>query len=172
MKSFICYCTAFLKIKVKIDGLPRETKQIFESIYADKENQAKNGVIIKEEGPLNEDFQFIREIFGGRIKSIFTGSAPISGQILQFFRVTLGCHALVAYGATETSGASTFQIPFDCAEPGSLDNVGPPTFLTEIKLIDVPEMNLVAKRDNKGEVNILNLKIFSKSNFIIIYTLY
>ena len=118
--------------------------------------------MISKEEPINEDFQFIREIFGGRIKSIFTGSAPISGQVLQFFRVTLGCHALVAYGATETSGASTFQIPYDCAEPGSLDCVGPPTFLTEIKLIDVPEMNLHAKRDNKGEVFIFNTTTFSK----------
>ncbi len=138
--------------------MPKEKKIIFESIFENKENLATKRLNNKENSTI-EDFQFIREIFGGKIKSIFTGSAPISGQVLHFFRVTLGCHALVAYGATETSGASTFQIPFDYAEPGSLDNVGPPTFLTEIKLIDVPEMNLDAKRDNKGEVTSYDFKV-------------
>lgn len=59
-----------------------------------------------------------------------------------------GCHILEGYGATETCGVASIQIPGET----SAGNVGPPILSSLIKLADVPEMNLVAKRDNKGEV--------------------
>ena len=52
------------------------------------------------------------------------------------------------YGSTETCGAITCSIFGDLAG----GHVGPPTPGCEIKLVDVPDMGLVAARDNKGEV--------------------
>jgi len=92
--------------------------------------------------------------------------------VLHFLRVVCGCHVLEGYGATETGGASSLQVPGNCKlnkindlkiklfhlttkykGETTVGNVGPPFGCCMYKLIDVPEMNLVAKRDNKGEVN-------------------
>ena len=72
--------------------------------------------------------------------------------MLHFLRVVCGCHVLEGYGATETGGASSVQIPHDSTE----GNVGPPFACCMYKLIDVPSMNLEVKRDNKGEVFIFS----------------
>lgn len=97
------------------------------------------------------DFAFkqIRESLGGCIRFMITGSAPISPEILHFLRVVSGCHVLEGYGATETGGACGLQTPGET----TVGNVGPPFLCSLYKLGDVPEMNLDAKRDNKGEVS-------------------
>jgi long-chain acyl-CoA synthetase len=77
-----------------------------------------------------------------------TGSAPISPNILNFFRVTAGCHVIEGFGATETGGVSGVQTIGDT----SLSNVGPPLVCCRYKLADVSEMSIVAQRDQKGEV--------------------
>ena len=63
-------------------------------------------------------------------------------------RVVTGCYVLEGFGATETAGASSMQLPGET----TVGNVGPPLLCCKYKLIDVPEMNLVVSRDNKGEV--------------------
>jgi len=77
-----------------------------------------------------------------------TGSAPISPDILNFFRVTAGCYVIEGFGATETAGISGAQVIGDT----SLSNVGPPLLCCNYKLADVSEMGIVAQRDQKGEV--------------------
>jgi long-chain acyl-CoA synthetase len=104
------------------------------------------------------DFAFkqIRESLGGCVKFIITGSAPISPEVLHFIRVTAGCHVLEGYGATETGGATCVQVPGET----TVGNIGPPFLCCLFKLIDIPEMGLVAKRDNKGEICIKGNNIF------------
>ena len=53
-----------------------------------------------------------------------------------------------AYGSTETCGTITSSHFGDLAG----GHVGPPLPVCEIKLADIPDMGLVASRDNKGEV--------------------
>jgi long-chain acyl-CoA synthetase len=77
-----------------------------------------------------------------------TGSAPISSEVFQFMRVVSGCYVVEGYGATETGGASFMTVPGET----SIGNVGPPLLCSIFKLKDVPEMGIVSKRDNKGEV--------------------
>ena len=52
------------------------------------------------------------------------------------------------YGSTETTAAITISIFGDLAG----GHVGPPLPVCEIKLVDIPDLGLVASRDNKGEV--------------------
>ena len=52
------------------------------------------------------------------------------------------------YGSTETCGAITSSIFGDLAG----GHVGPPLPGCEIKLMDIPDMGVIASRDNKGEV--------------------
>ena len=70
-------------------------------------------------------------------------------------RVCCGCNVLEGYGATEAGGASSVQIPGET----TVGNIGPPFACCMYKLVDVPSMNLVAERDNKGEV------YFTETNF-------
>ena len=79
---------------------------------------------------------------------MITGSAPISSEVLHFFKVTTGFYIVEGYGATETSGCAGFTLPND----GSTGNVGVPILSCKYKLGDVPDLGLVANRDNKGEV--------------------
>lgn len=37
-------------------------------------------------------------MFGGNLRILFTGSAPISADIMQFLRATLSIHVLEVYG--------------------------------------------------------------------------
>ncbi|CDS39556.1 long chain fatty acid coenzyme A ligase 1 [Echinococcus multilocularis] len=93
-------------------------------------------------------FSKIRKRFGGRIRLIITAGAPISGELLQFIRAAFCCPVFEGYGSTETCGAITSAI-FGDLEGG---HVGPPLPGCEIKLVDIPDMGLVAARDNKGEI--------------------
>jgi long-chain acyl-CoA synthetase len=101
-------------------------------------------------------FKQIRESLGGHCKVLLTGSAPVSPEILQFLRVVCGCIVIEGYGATETAGACSVQIPGET----SVGNIGPPFPCFLYKLVDVPEMNLVVSRDNRGEILVYGHKVF------------
>jgi long-chain acyl-CoA synthetase len=51
-------------------------------------------------------FKKIRNILGGKVRLMISGSAPISGEILNFLKVCFSCPIIEAYGMTETSGGS------------------------------------------------------------------
>lgn len=104
------------------------------------------------------DFAFkqIRESLGGLCKFMLTGSAPISPEILHFLRIVCGCVVIEGYGATETGGACSIQIPGET----SVGSIGPPFTCCMYKLVDVPEMNLVVSRDNRGEICIFGHNVF------------
>lgn len=78
-----------------------------------------------------------KAFFGGRLRKLVTGSAPISPVILTFFVQTLGVIIVEGYGQTETCAATCLTYEGDM----SYGHVGGVTSATELKLIDVPEMN-------------------------------
>ena len=51
-------------------------------------------------------FKKIRNILGGRVRIMVSGSAPISGDILNFLKICFSCPIIEAYGMTETAGGS------------------------------------------------------------------
>ncbi len=112
--------------------------------------------IVRNNGLYDILFKQIRASLGGQVKFILTGSAPISPEVLHFMRVVCGCFVIEGYGATETGGACAVQIPGET----SIGNIGPPFLCSMYKLIDVPEMNLVVSRDNRGEILIAGHNIF------------
>ena len=58
--------------------------------------------LVEKEG----NFDKVRMMFGGRLRMIITGSAPISKDILKFFKKALNCSIIEAYGQTETMAPS------------------------------------------------------------------
>jgi len=82
-------------------------------------------------------FRKIRALLGGNVKMISSGSAPISGEVLDFLKIAFGNDVMEGYGMTENCGTCTRNYPHDNKSGGT---VGPPHPCNEIKLVDVPEM--------------------------------
>lgn len=145
----------YSKINENLEKSSPLKRAIFKYSFAQKEKEVLKGVVRKNS---IYDFAFkqIRESLGGSVKILISGSAPISPEVLHFMRVCAGCFVVEGYGATETGGASSIQIPGET----TVGNVGPPFLCTYYKLMDVPEMNLVAKRDNRGEICVYGSNIF------------
>lgn len=91
----------------------------------------------------------MKNMIGGRVKIMVTGSAPISGDVLKFLKVCFCAPILEGYGQTETSAASTITKQDD----PEVGHVGGPLECLKIKLRDIPEMSyLHTDEDPRGEV--------------------
>jgi len=95
-------------------------------------------------------FNQIKEEFGGRIRFILTGGAPLSKECSQFLRTCFGVPVIQGYALTETTGGSTVQ-ELDDREYGE---VGPPVCNAQIKLVDCPDFNYFStdKPYPRGEI--------------------
>jgi long-chain acyl-CoA synthetase len=60
--------------------------------------------------PLAPKTEFVRNLFGGRLREAVTGAAPIAHEILEFFW-GCGVPVLEGYGMTETSTTATVSTP-------------------------------------------------------------
>jgi long-chain acyl-CoA synthetase len=83
------------------------------------------------------------------LRVMISGSAPLSDDVMTFFRCLLGVVVLEGYGQTEGAAAATLSHPDDIATVG---HVGGPTGCVEIVLVNVPEMGyLHTDRQHRGQ---------------------
>ncbi|KIM57625.1 hypothetical protein SCLCIDRAFT_1219315 [Scleroderma citrinum Foug A] len=96
-------------------------------------------------------FRKIRAVLGGNVTALFTGSAPISGEVIDFLKIAFGCEVLEGYGMTENCGVCSHTIDGDATGAGT---IGPPNPVIEIKLVDIPAMNYLStdKPNPRGEL--------------------
>ncbi|KAF9111906.1 hypothetical protein BGX27_004252 [Mortierella sp. AM989] len=103
-------------------------------------------------------FSKVRQVLGGNVRIILTASAPITPEVLAFLRVAFCCEVIEAYGQTEGSGSTSNT------SKGSFDagHVGPPSTCSEVKFVDVPELNYFAtdKPYPRGEICVRGPNIF------------
>eukprot|EP01017_Pseudomicrothorax_dubius_P029894 TRINITY_DN3671_c0_g3_i1.p1 TRINITY_DN3671_c0_g3~~TRINITY_DN3671_c0_g3_i1.p1 ORF type:complete len:675 (-),score=177.18 TRINITY_DN3671_c0_g3_i1:69-2093(-) len=93
-------------------------------------------------------FNKVKAVFGGRVQFMITGSAPISTDVIDFFKLSAGCPVFEGYGQTESTGAS-FATTLGDPQSG---HVGGPLVQLEFKLVDVPEMNYTSQdRNDQGQ---------------------
>ena len=86
-------------------------------------------------------------MFGGRLRYIACGSAPISPKVIDFFKAVLSIPVLEGYGQTEACGLETLQVSSDRVA----GNVGGILPSMELKLQDVPEMEYFSTdKDENG----------------------
>ncbi|CAF3426018.1 unnamed protein product [Rotaria sp. Silwood1] len=100
-------------------------------------------------------FRKVKNLFGGEVFAMGTGSAPIPPEVLHFFRIALDIPIVEGYGQTESTAAGTITHVTDT----SCGTVGSPVPSVEIKLIDVPNTNYQAN-NNQGEICIRGPTIF------------
>ncbi|CAH8681035.1 unnamed protein product [Schistosoma rodhaini] len=93
-------------------------------------------------------FREFRELLGGRVTAIISGSSPIDRDVLFFIRGVLSCPVIEIYGSTETLGlvSSTMFEDVDAHHVGAIFPG------VQIKLIDVPEMGIFVSKDQMGEI--------------------
>ncbi|KAI8575419.1 hypothetical protein K450DRAFT_261931 [Umbelopsis ramanniana AG] len=86
-------------------------------------------------------FGTIRQRLGGRIRFILSGSAPVSPDVMDFMRICFSADVYEGYGQTENFCGSCLTVSKD----NTTGVVGIPFPCSEIKLVDVPDMEYTSK---------------------------
>lgn len=81
-------------------------------------------------------FNKMKDVLGGNVQFMLSGSAPLSLPVKQFLKIAFSCPFMEGYGQTEGTGA---EFVTDFYEK-RLDIVGGPLPMNEFKLVDVPDM--------------------------------
>ena len=79
-------------------------------------------------------FKKIRNMFGGNVKFVLVGAAPISPEVLTFFKIALGVNIREAYGSTELGLVCCTR-----ADDPVYGNVGGISPCIKARLRDIPE---------------------------------
>lgn len=75
-------------------------------------------------------FKKVHKSFGGKLKFMMSGSAPVAGEVMKFLRIVIGVPILEGYGLTESSGGSFTSNGFDI----TTEHIGGPLPGVEAKL--------------------------------------
>lgn len=60
---------------------------------------------------LDAVFKMVKIQFGGRLRILLSASAPISADVMNFYKIALGIHVYECYGQTEVCGPATLTHP-------------------------------------------------------------
>ena len=102
-------------------------------------------------------FKKIRNLTGGQVRIMVTGSAPIAADVLNFLKCVFSCPIIEGYGLTETSAPACFTALNDTTS----GHVGGPLSAVKIRLRDIPEMSYLSTDENpRGEVCIKGSSVF------------
>ena len=86
-------------------------------------------------------FSKFKEIFGGQVRFMINGSAPIAEDVTDFLQACFCVPIVEGYGMTESCGGSIVSCPGD----GVSGHVGGPMANVKVKLKDIPEMGYSSK---------------------------
>ncbi|CAF1190992.1 unnamed protein product [Adineta steineri] len=101
-------------------------------------------------------FQQVKQMFGGEVKSVLSGAAPIAPEVLEFFRLALDATVTEGYAQTESAAAGAWT---HAACASNFGTVGVPMPTVEIKLTDV-DGTLYKASNHQGEIKIRGPTIF------------
>lgn len=91
-------------------------------------------------------FGKVKEKFGGKLRCIISGSAPLPADICRDIKLLLSCPLLEGYGMTELTGASSATSINDHTNL----NVGGIIRVMKLKLVDKNELNYNSKTEFEG----------------------
>jgi long-chain acyl-CoA synthetase len=127
-------------IQSKVSGGSFIARNLFHYGFNRKYSILKRGTVTKNTMWDKLIFARIQERIGGKVRMMLTGAAPISSEVLEFMRVSMGCFVVEGYGQTESCAAGFItQMGDHCPMFGS--NVGVPFSSIEYKLVDAPQKN-------------------------------
>jgi len=79
-------------------------------------------------------------MLGGNVRTMYTGSAPIDKQVIDFLKICFSCTIQEGYGLTESSASGTIMDPTDMVT----GHVGGPGEVAKFRLKDLPDMNYMS----------------------------
>ncbi|KAI3446056.1 hypothetical protein Pfo_002721 [Paulownia fortunei] len=136
-------------------------KSLFQIAYNYKLRNLEKGLRQEEASPLLDKLVFdkIKQGFGGRVRLMLSGAAPLPKHIEEFLRVTCCCVLSQGYGLTESCGGCFTSIANVFPMMGS---VGVPMTTIEARLESVPEMGYDALSTvPRGEICLRGNTLFS-----------
>ncbi|XP_055941481.1 long-chain-fatty-acid--CoA ligase 1-like isoform X2 [Argiope bruennichi] len=144
----------YARVKKRI-GLNSFRRYLLHLSLQQKEKSLQKGIVSKTAIWDKLLFSKIQKLLGGSIQMIFTASAPVSKEVMQFFRCSMGCLVFEVYGLSELGAAAMTLL----SEHDS-GFVGPPLPCNHIKLVSTPEMSYFAEND-EGEICVKGANVFS-----------
>lgn len=104
-------------------------------------------------------FGNVREKLGGRLRFLFSGSAPISAEVMDFLRICFSCDVYQGYGQTETAAGIAVTALGDTVS----GHLGAPLPCNMVKLVDVPAMQYTSKDTPypRGEIYVKGGSVFT-----------
>jgi len=144
----------YAKIATAISDATSFQKKIYHwAISIGKEisiSDGSNSFFLKSKGWLAKFLIYnkIMDIFGGRIRYMISGAAPISPDIINFFK-WMNITILEGYGMTETTGIISINLPHAV----KIGSVGKPYPNTKIKIAEDGEICVMAPQNIKNYFN-------------------
>ncbi|KAF3681082.1 Long chain acyl-CoA synthetase 5 [Capsicum annuum] len=155
------YDRIYTGVMDKIEAEGALKKLLFHYAYNYKLRNMEKGLRQDEAAPRFDRLVFnkIKLAFGGRVRLMFSGAAPLPKHVEEFLRVT-SCSSLTqGYGLTESCGGSFTSIANVYSMTGT---VGVPMTTIEARLESVPEMGYDALASvPRGEICLRGTTLFS-----------
>ncbi|XP_022148649.1 long chain acyl-CoA synthetase 2 isoform X2 [Momordica charantia] len=145
--------------KVSSGGALR--KMLFDYAYNYKLGYLEKGLLQDKAAPLLDKlvFEKIKEAFGGRVRLLLSGAAPLPRHVEEFLRVTSCATLSQGYGLTESCGGCFTSIANVFSMMGT---VGVPVTTIEARLESVPDMGYDALSSTpRGEICLRGSTLFS-----------
>lgn len=105
-------------------------------------------------------FNRIKAILGGRVRIMFTGSAPMNPDVQDYLKIAFGCELNEGFGMSEGGAINRYV---GDPVPG---HVGGPGKNCKLRLRDLPEMNYLHTNDPPtGEIMVWGTSTVTKGYF-------
>ncbi|KAA8536143.1 hypothetical protein F0562_028621 [Nyssa sinensis] len=151
-------CTGIME-KISSGGALKKT--LFQYAYNYKIWNLEKGLQQDKAAPLLDKLVFdkIKQGFGGRVRIMLSGAAPLPSHVEEFLRVACCCVLSQGYGLTESCGGCFTSIANEFSMIGT---VGVPMTTIEARLESVPEMGYDALSSMpRGEICLRGKTLFS-----------
>ena len=132
-------------INAKLKQKPYVIRKLFDKAIKIKIKDYIETGILKNILFDNIIFDQVRSSFGGRLRFMLVGSAPVEPYLLNFLRCSLSCEIVEGYGQTEDMAGVLLTRTFDPIT----QHLGGPGFSCEVKLVDVPELGYTSETIDK-----------------------
>ncbi|XP_076922946.1 putative CoA ligase CCL6 [Bidens hawaiensis] len=155
------YDRIYTGIMAKILAGGAVRKALFDFAYAYKLRNLEKGMQQDKSAPLLDKLVFdkIKQGFGGRVRLMLSGAAPLPKHVEEFLRVTCCTVLSQGYGLTESCGGCFTSIANVYSMIG---RVGVPMTTIEARLESVPEMGYDALGSvPRGEICLRGTTLFS-----------
>ena len=147
------------RVNAQVAGSNFLSRALFERALAAKQDQLAHG---HNEATLWDRLVFskIAARFGGNLKLIVSGAAPISPTVAEYVRIAFQASMLEGYGLTETCATLTLTPHEGMAYGRSVGMVLP---CNEVKLVDVPDMGYLStdQPQPRGEIWVRGFNVFA-----------